>query len=232
MKQPLRIGMIDSGKGGLTVAHAIMRNPGFEIYYYADTKNLPYGSKTTEQLQTILHNALNKVMEHHVDCIILACHTLSTLSHKEQTNIPVPIISMLETVIPQASLISQTKSIGILATQASINTHAHKHALLKTNPSLNVIEQACPELASAIEIYSSDDKKITDLLIGYLQSMQNRSIDTIILGCTHYAYVHDQIKQLVAHPVQLVSSEMNIIDVMHAMKLTSHCTQPSTITQI
>ena len=123
-------------------------------------------------------------------------------------------------------------SIGILATQASINTHAHKHALLKTNPSLNVIEQACPELASAIEIYSSEDKKITDLLIGYLQSMQNRSIDTIILGCTHYAYVHDQIKQLVAHPVQLVSSEMNIIDVMHAMKLTSHCTQPSTITQI
>jgi glutamate racemase len=232
MKQPVRIGMIDSGKGGLTVANAIAHNPGFEIYYYADTKNLPYGPKTPEQLLVIFNDAVSNVMKYNVDYIILPCHTLSTLIYKKQIDLPVPIISMLQTVIPQAVRASQTKSIGILATQASINTHAHKHALLQINSSLNVVEQACPELASAIEIYSPDDKKITDLLIGYLQSMQNQSIDTIILGCTHYAYVHDQIKQIVAHPVQLVSSEMNIIDVMHAMKLISHCTQPSTIIQI
>lgn len=214
MERLMNIGIFDSGLGGLTLARPFLSKSSASIIYVGDTANMPYGSKTQEHIQHI-SSTIVTFLEQQVDCIIVACHTASTtagvLLKKSSPN--TPIITMHDTIIPQALAATSNNKIGIIATPTTIQTHAYGQALTDLNKKIEVIEQACPTLAPAIEKYFDNPHVLKKIVFHYLEPMIEANIDTLILGCTHYALVKDIIHEITPD-MKIISSDETILDVV------------------
>lgn len=185
----MRIGLFDSGTGGLTVLKAFLKyHPENEYIYYGDTKNLPYGEKTIEELHNFAKDIINFLINKKVDIIVIACGTISANLYdtlKEEFDIPIySVISEIPKYIEEHNY----KNTLVLATSATINSHIYKR-LIKSN----VIEVACPKLVPIIE--SNDYSYLDDALNEYLVSKD--IVDSIILGCTHYPIIREEIENKV-----------------------------------
>lgn len=113
----------------------------------------------------------------------------------------------MKSVCHAAAQNTKTGHIGIIATPATIARHAHKEMLLSLNNQCNVIEQACPELVPTIEAPTIDRKKIKALLEDYLEPIKKNNVDTLIIGCTHYALIKKEISSILGNYVHLVCAE-------------------------
>lgn len=204
-----KIGVLDSGLGGLTILRPLSLHVPAEYYYCADLKNLPYGSKTNEELLALTKYNVDMLVSYGVETIVIACHTLcSTIFPMLQKLYPtINFIDVVEPVIKNAVAMTTHKRIGIMATEATIKSHAHKQRIVSLDPSIEVIEQSCPLLASLIEECSEDDNQIHEIVRQYSKSLAQAKIDTLILGCTHYALIKDCIRSYL--PVTIVSAEDN-----------------------
>lgn len=182
----MRIGMFDSGIGGLTVLKSFLKyHPDNEYFYYGDTLNVPYGSKTKEQLLELSLKIIKYLENKKVDIIIIACGTISSNIYKElQNSTNIPIYSIINETINYVTR-KNYKNTLLLATQATVNTH-----IFKKNIS-NIIEIACPKLVPLIE---NKDENIKEVLNDYVKDIKN--IDSIILGCTHYPIIKKEIKEI------------------------------------
>lgn len=199
-----KIGIFDSGLGGLTILRSIAHLPFEQIIYYADTANLPYGAKSEQQLQSISHTIVDFFMEHRVDAIIIACHTMSTIALEYlQHHFPYMIfMDVVHGVVHDALQITRGV-VGIIATTATINNHGHKQKLLALNAHLSVVEQACPLLVPLLEAHASS-ADIDAALREYLLPLHH--VDTLILGCTHYALLKKAITAILPS-VHIISAE-------------------------
>ncbi len=189
----MNIGIFDSGIGGLSVARTYLSDPTANIIYIADTANMPYGVKSPEHIQQISSTIVKFLHQHNVDLIVIACHTASILAgtfikkHYSQ----IPLITINDTIIPQALAATNNDSIGIIATKATIQSNVYRKALLAHNKKLRIFEQACPRLAPSIEQYFDKPDIIRNIIDIYLHRILTANIDTLILGCTHYALIKD-----------------------------------------
>jgi glutamate racemase len=206
-----KIGVVDSGLGGLTVLRTLITAFPAHYFYLADTKNLPYGEKTEEQLIRISHMAVDFLIAHNVDAIIIACHTLSALGLEKVKSLykNILFIGMIDAVVKQACTITQSGNIGIIATVPTIKSHAHQKEILRREPTCKVFEQPCPGLVPAIEKLPIDWGMIDTCLDTYFKILLENNIDTLILGCTHYSIIKDRIAQKIPL-VKLVSSDEEI----------------------
>ena len=204
-----RIGLFDSGVGGLTVLKELLTLPFTEYVYVADTANVPYGQKTPAQILEFSKTITQFLITHEIDALVIACHTSSALalSHLEDLFPELPIIGTIRETMHHAVKQSIQGRIGIMATQASINSHLHKKELLAINPALEVFEVACPQLVPLIESSTADKKAITHALQEYLEPLLAQHIDTLILGCTHYPLLFKEIRALIGDDIVIVSSE-------------------------
>ena len=182
----MRIGLFDSGTGGLTVLKAFLDNhPENEYIYYGDTLNLPYGEKTIDELHSFAKKIISFLISKNVDIIVIACGTISAnLYDVLKQEFDIPIYSVISE-IPEYIEKHNYKNTLVLATSATINSHIYKR-LIKTN----VIEVACPKLVPIIE--SNDYSRLEEALDLYLESKD--VIDSIILGCTHYPIIRKEIE--------------------------------------
>jgi len=182
----MRIGLFDSGLGGLTVLKEFKKKyPNNEYIYFGDNKNLPYGSKNKEQLFNLSCNAIDFLISKNIDLIIIACGTVSSNVYEElKIKYNIPIYDIISPVINYINN-SEFKTVGLIATQATISSNK-----FKTNKTF--YGQACPLLVPYIEGNKSID--IDSVLNEYLSNIKD--FDAIILGCTHYPLLENEIKKI------------------------------------
>lgn len=200
------IGVYDSGIGGTTVFNRLEQVlPNENYIYFGDTKNLPYGTKTKEELLKISDSIFEYFKSLNVKAVVMACNTTSSNVYdemKEKYDFEIyPIIQVASKCIaPRYS-----GKIGVLATIATINSNKYKQELTKINPHLEVIQQACPDWVKIVEsgeYYAAENQKI---LQNSLNPIINAGCKNVILGCTHYPYLTEVLQKLSANKINFIN---------------------------
>jgi len=201
------IGIFDSGVGGLTVVESLKKQlPHEDIIYIGDNLHCPYGDKTKEQLLSYTKQICRYFISQNVKMIVLACNTTSANVLSELQNLfsEVPIVGVIHSTVHDF-LIQEKKNVLIIATHATIQSHKYKEMIEEYNKDIHVTEIETPQLVPLIE--SGEYKNgIHDVLKGYLLEYKEQ-IDSLILGCTHYPIVLNQIKDILGDKAYISSSD-------------------------
>ena len=205
----MKIGVFDSGLGGLTVVQAMTEViKGAKIFYVADTKNAPYGEKTSEEILQHSLDITNYLIEtHQIDALILACNTATSSAIKHlREQYPSLIIIGTEPGIKPAIEQTKTGKVGVLATPATLQGDKYKNLAesLSFQKEVDIFEQACPGLVEQIEKGEIESEETQELLEQWLAPMRENNVDTIVLGCTHYPLVEKNIETIMDCDVTLV----------------------------
>ena len=187
------IGVFDSGVGGLTVLKELkLLCPNEKYIYFGDTKNLPSGEKTKQELIAIAKDIFDFYKELEVKAVVMACNTSSATVYEElKDNYDFEIYPIVQ-IVSQFVAQKGYKKVAIMATNATINSHAYANEITKYNQNITVIEQACPQLVPLVENKIADSD--TSLIIQkYLNPVLSGNPDKIILGCTHYPHLINEL---------------------------------------
>lgn len=201
------IGLFDSGVGGLTVLNTLQAClPNENIIYVGDNKNCPYGNKTKEQLFVLASDIIEYFISCDVKLIVLACNTTSA-NVLDQLQIKYPSVKLIG-VIDATCKDAITKGVKkplVIATQATIDSNKYALSLKELDREVEVSSKATPLLVPLVEsgMYKEG---IYDSLHGYLDEYRNK-VDGIILGCTHYPILKQQIKVVLPNIQYISSSE-------------------------
>ncbi len=209
----MKIGVFDSGLGGLTVVKELAALiKGAEIYYVADTKHAPYGEKTPEQIIQYSLNITQYLIDtHQIDALIVACNTATSAAIRRlRERYPSLIILGTEPGIKPAIQSTKTKNIGVLATPATLKGEKYQQLVsvlsAQAHEKINLFEQACPGLVEQIERGDIQSPKTKEMLYAWLKPMLKNHVDTIVLGCTHYPLVGPLIEEIMHHKVRLIET--------------------------
>jgi glutamate racemase len=204
------IGIFDSGVGGLTVANAIRQIlPEEEIVYFGDTLHLPYGDKSAESIRSYSVRIAEYLLEKKCKLILIACNTASALAFAEvldSVKNRALVVNVIDPVIDHVCYDDSIKKIGIIGTKATINSGAYKIRLVQKNSRLDVKSLATPLLVPMIEEGFIYDDISNAIIRSYLVKDELSSIDTLILGCTHYPIIKNQIAKYYDFKVQVIDS--------------------------
>ena len=214
------IGVFDSGIGGLSVLRALQKElPHERFVYLADNAHAPYGEKTEafvrERTQTI---ATHLLAQHQIKALVVACNTATAAAiHTLRAQHPqLPLVGVEPALKPALGL-SRTGHIGVIATRGTVGSDKFARLLASVQGEAHFVVQACNGLALAIEQSTLPDQaraaqdQISHLLQTYTQAMGRfgsgpGEIDTLVLGCTHYVFVENDLRQLLGPGVQLLST--------------------------
>lgn len=200
------IGLFDSGIGGTSIWTAIHDLlPNENTIYLADSKNAPYGQKSKEEIIQLSIKNTEFLLEQNCKIIVVACNTATTNAIKElRAKYDVPFIG-IEPAIKPAALHSKTQTIGILATQGTLNS-ALFHQTAEQFHDTTIIEQIGHGLVPLIENGDIHSAEMTKLLHNYLEPMIEANIDYLVLGCSHYPYLIPQIKEILPKHIKIIDS--------------------------
>lgn len=204
-KKEKAIGLFDSGVGGLTVARQIYRGlPGESTVYYGDTAHVPYGPRPPRELIQFADYIVDFLVKKGVKYIIFACHTTSSVALDTiSKRYPVPMTGVVQPGARRAMELSANGRIGILATQATVNSQAYQQALA-AGGKVKVFAQAAPRLVPLVEAGRLHTGDTREALAAYLQPLVRQGIDTLLLGCTHYPFLTGLIQEILGPGVHLV----------------------------
>jgi glutamate racemase len=205
--QPIAI--FDSGLGGLTVVREVRRRlPGEDIIYFGDTARVPYGSKSPQTVLRFAYEVSTFLLRFEPKLIVAACNTASALALEElEVQLPVPILGVVKPGAAEAVLHSEGRLVGVIATEATVNSHAYTRAIHALAPRLPVIEQACPSLVAVIEEGRTErDPIVRMLLIDYLDKIRLMNPAVLVLGCTHYPLIRRGVAEAMGETTILVDS--------------------------
>lgn len=183
------IGIFDSGVGGLSILKELLPLGGHYLYF-GDTKNLPYGNKTQEEIISFTRNIIKFFISKSAKEVIMACNTSSALAYEtlhEEFGSEIIIHPLIQTVAPYIA--KKADTIGIMATQGTINSKAYSKEIKKANKNAVVHELACPEFVKIVENNLYDKKESVDYIKEHLDILLNKGCNKIVLGCTHYPYL-------------------------------------------
>ena len=205
------IGFLDSGVGGLTVLHeCLVSLPSEDFLYFGDSGHFPYGTKTTEQLRERVDLISDYLFEVGVEMLVVACNSAtaaaSDLIMEKARDAGVPAVTVIGPEAEIAASISDNGRVGVLATPATVASHAYADALDSLGRPLTVTEVAAPDLAPIIQEGSSFDEQVMDTVRTYCRPLREAGVDTVILGCTHYPLVAPMLQRLLGRDVRLVSA--------------------------
>jgi glutamate racemase len=207
------LGFFDSGFGGLSVVREIQKElPQYSFIYLGDNARSPYGSRSLDVIHRYTLEGVIELFQRGADLIIVACNTSSSVALRkiQQEYLPshYPGRRVLGIVIPTAEEVSSqstTKVIGILATEATVNSQAYPQEIQKIDPQVVVQQQACPLLVPIIE--AGDLAAVEEPARHYVRELLERDsqIDTVLLGCTHYALIEETLRSLIPSDIRVVS---------------------------
>lgn len=207
------IGIFDSGLGGLTVAKEIYQLlPHESTIYLGDTARVPYGNRSPKTITNFAIQAIQFLIQANVKAIVIACGTVSSVSLPSLRR-QFPTIHLIGVIEPTArDALSQSKqfNIGVIGTNATIKSQAFEKTLKSINPKVNVVAQSCPLFVPIIEEGITHNHPIINETIKYyLADIKKSSIDTLILGCTHYPLITTPLKQFLPH-INLVNPGISV----------------------
>ena len=202
------IGVFDSGLGGLTVAHAIMRQlPTESLVYVGDTARVPYGPKSPETVRRYSAEIGFYLLEQGVKAIVVACNTATAHALPQlRDELPVPVIGVVEPGARAAVKATRSGHIGVIATAGTIRSGAYERAIHAVAPDARVSSLACPLLVPMVEEGWTEHDATRLVAREYLQSIMHDEIDTLVLGCTHYPLLKPLIAEIVGPRVRLIDS--------------------------
>jgi glutamate racemase len=202
------IGVFDSGLGGLTVAHAIMRHlPAESLVYFGDTARVPYGPKSPETVRRYSREIAAYLLEQGVKAIVVACNTATAhalpMLREELT---VPVIGVVEPGARAAVRASRSGRIGVIATAGTIKSQAYVRAIEAEAPGARVLARACPLFVPLVEEGWTEHEATRAIAREYLAPFMHAEVDTLVLGCTHYPLLRPLIADVVGPDVTLIDS--------------------------
>jgi glutamate racemase len=201
------IGIFDSGVGGLTVARAIIDQlPGESILYVGDTARGPYGPRPLAEVREFALEIMDKLVAAGVKAIVIACNTASSAMLRDaRERYSIPVIEVIQPAVRRAVSASKSGKIGVIGTNATIESGAYLDAFAAA-PHLEITSQACPKFVDYVERGETSGTEITNIAQDYLKPLQDKKIDTLVLGCTHYPLLTGVISYVMGNDVTLVSS--------------------------
>ncbi len=205
------VGVFDSGIGGLTVANAISKLlPNEQIIYFGDTAHMPYGDKSKELIRQYASRITGFLLyEQHCKAIVIACNTASAAAYellRDQYKGSVPVINVIDPMIEAVIADNSIKKLGIIATKTTIGSGVYQEKLSRRKPELNFSAVATPLLASMIEEGYYNDNISRAVLESYLTNEALKDIDALVLACTHYPLIKNEIADFYNHKVKIFDS--------------------------
>lgn len=210
----LPVGVFDSGVGGLTVLRELRRQlPGESTLYLGDEGRMPYGPRPADEVIAFTREALRWLGARNCKLIVLACNTATAVALETvRDESRVPIIGVVRPGAAAAISASARRSIGVLATTATVRSGAYERALRDLDPLVDVVQQACPGLVPLVEAGKSASPEAEAAVRGYVQPLLTEGgvvspvVDTLLLGCTHYPLLRPVIERVAGAGVRVVDS--------------------------
>ena len=208
MDRNLPIGIFDSGVGGLTVYRALHeRLPNERFVYLGDTARVPYGTKSLATVERYAVENARFLAARGIKLLVVACNTASALALPAiRAAISVPVMGVIEPGSRAAVEIAGGASIGVIATEATVQSHAYAKAIAAMGATGQVIERACPLFVSLAEEGWADSDVARVVARDYLSEFRQANLSALVLGCTHYPILREVIGETVGRDVKLIDS--------------------------
>ncbi|MDH5511068.1 MAG: glutamate racemase [Nitrospinota bacterium] len=200
------IGIFDSGIGGLTVLREIhLRFPDEELLYLGDTARVPYGSKSKDTVVRYTRNNIGFLEAEGVKLVVVACNTASAYALPEmKEHKGAPVVGVIQGGVEAAVKITRGR-IGVIGTEATINSNAYQNALARFSHGIYVMARACPMFVPLVEEGWVDNDIARAVAHRYLADLRGQ-VDTLVLGCTHYPMLKETISQTLGEGTRLIDS--------------------------
>ncbi len=202
------IGIFDSGIGGLTVYKEITKLlPGEDTVYLGDTARVPYGTKSRETVVRYAIEDADFLVGHNIKLLVVGCNTASAYALEElKARLKVPVIGVIEPGARAAIEATVTSRIGIIGTEATIESGVYSEKLLALRPEAELIAQPCPLFVPLAEEGWAETHIAHEAALKYLGKLKRYRIDTLVLGCTHYPIMKRTISTAMGYGVTLIDS--------------------------
>jgi len=203
----LPIGIFDSGVGGLTVYRALHEQlPDEKFIYLGDTARVPYGTKSLATVERYAVENARFLAAHGVKLLVVACNTMSALALPTiRTSVAVPVVGVIEPGAQAAARASKEQHLGVIATEATVQSGAYRRAIKEVAPQAEVLERACPLFVALTEEGWAETDVARTVATEYLKDLRGR-VDTLVLGCTHYPILRRVIQETIGADVRLIDS--------------------------
>jgi glutamate racemase len=208
----MKIGIFDSGVGGRSFVGPVQKKfPNAEIIYKEDKDNIPYGDKSPEQLLALTLPIFKQFQNEGCDAVLVACNTVTTTIINDLRNeIEVPLVGV-EPMIKSASLLTESKNIAVCATPSTLKSTRYQWLKQQYAQSVNVFEPDCSNWAYMIENNMQNELQLKNMI----DTLRLNKTDVIVLGCTHYHWIEDELRELanpdiqVIQPIEPVLNQLN-----------------------
>ena len=204
----LPIGIFDSGVGGLTVYRALHeRLPDEHFVYLGDTARVPYGTKSLSTVERYAIENARFLEAHGIKLLVVACNTASALALPAiREAVSVPVVGVIEPGAQAAVAVAAGKKIGVIATEATVQSGAYTIAIGKVDPIIDVIERACPLFVPLAEEGWAETDVARAVAEQYLNDLVKKDVGALVLGCTHYPIMRNLISRVIGTDVPLIDS--------------------------
>ncbi len=205
----LKIGIFDSGIGGFTILNSLLKTrKDVEVFYLADTKRIPFGSKNYKEIRIIAKEICNFFAEKNLNALLVACNTTNACALDIlENNLKVPCFDLINSV----SEIVDKRIIGVLATQTTVRSSYYKNAINSKKENTIIFQQECPEFVSEIEKEKLNIDKLNYLTDYYLRPLIKNNIEELILGCSHYPLIYDFLRKELDSNIKIIDPSVALI---------------------
>ena len=204
-----KVGIFDSGLGGLTVLRAFDEIcPSADLVYFGDTAHVPYGTRENAELRIFAGQNVDLLRRHGASGVIAACGTVSSLLTPEEfASFDLPFSGVVSAAAAEAARRTRTGRIGVLGTAATVRNRGFMKDILAVRPEAELTYMACTDFVPLAErgIFDADDPELAAAVDRYLLPVMDADPDVIILGCTHYPLLSEAIRR--------VTGDVDLIDV-------------------
>ena len=207
------IGVFDSGFGGINILRSIVKKlPNYNYLYLGDTARTPYGTRSKEIVYEFSRQAVDFMFANNCELIIFACNTASSDAIRKIQHEYLPkhypdkkVLGVLIPASEEAIIKTKNQKIGVIATENTVQSGAFIREIKKLNSKVKIFQKPCPLLVPVVESGEQNLKSTKIILKQYLYPLKKKKIDTLILGCTHYGILENQIKKIIGSNIAVIS---------------------------
>jgi glutamate racemase len=199
------IGVIDSGVGGLSVLRALQKTlPRERFLYLGDTARAPYGTRSRETITAFVAQMTDWLAQHRVKQLVAACNTITVLGTDViRGSHPFTVIGMSKAV-KEVLQVTQNKNVGLMATDFTVGTGAHRKEIQAEDPAAEVFGVGCTKFVPLIEGNRFGSPELKAAISEYAAALKAKDVDTVILGCTHYPFVKEFLQEAFGPGVTII----------------------------
>ncbi len=198
------IGIFDSGLGGLTVLKEIKKlMPGEDLIYFGDTKRVPYGPRPKEEIIDFSLEIVDFLLKEDIKALVIACNTISSVALEAiSSKTDLEVLGVIKPGVEYALSTTNKNKLGLIGTKGTVESKSYEIEGRKLKPELVISATACPEFVKIVE--TSNKKGIDELMEEYLSVYKDEDIDSLILGCTHFPVLRDDIESYLGEDIKLI----------------------------